>query len=33
VYALRGTMAVRSAPRRGTTVEITLPLTSPTPVS
>ncbi len=33
VYALRGTMDVRSAPRRGTTVEITLPLTSPTPVS
>ena len=33
VYALRGTMAVRSAPQRGTTVEITLPLTSPTPVS
>ncbi|WP_313704917.1 ATP-binding protein [Massilia sp.] len=33
VYALHGTMDVRSAPRRGTTVEITLPLTSPTPVS
>ena len=33
VYALHGTMAVRSAPQRGTTVEIALPLTSPTPVS
>ncbi len=33
VYALRGTMAVRSAPQRGTTVEITLPLSTPTAVS
>lgn len=33
VYALRGTMAVRSAPERGTTVEITLPLGTPTAVS
>ena len=33
VYALHGTMAVRSAPQRGTTVEITLPLSAPTPVS
>ena len=33
VYALRGTMAVRSSPQRGTTVEITLPLSAPTAVS
>ena len=33
VYALHGTMAVRSAPQRGTTVEITLPLTASTTVS
>ena len=33
VYALHGTMAVRSAPQRGTTVEITLPLSGATAVS
>jgi two-component system sensor histidine kinase UhpB len=29
VYALRGTMEVRSAPQRGTTVAIALPLSLP----
>lgn len=33
VYALRGAIEVRSAPRRGTTVAITLPLSGPTAVS
>lgn len=33
VYALHGTMAVRSAPQRGTTVEITLPLSAASTVS
>lgn len=33
VYALRGAIDVRSAPQRGTTVAITLPLSGPTAVS
>ncbi|MEW6022362.1 MAG: ATP-binding protein [Pseudomonadota bacterium] len=33
VYALRGAIEVRSAPQRGTTVAITLPLSAPTAVS
>jgi len=33
VYALRGSIEVRSAPQRGTTVAITLPLSGPTAVS
>lgn len=33
VYALRGAIEVRSAPQRGTTVAITLPLSGPTAVS
>ncbi|XYJ10883.1 HAMP domain-containing sensor histidine kinase [Telluria sp. B2] len=33
VYALHGTMAVRSKPQRGTTVEITLPLSAASTVS
>ena len=33
VYALRGSIAVRSAPRRGTTVAITLPLSAASAVS
>jgi len=33
VYALRGAIDVRSAPQRGTTVAITLPLSPPTAVS
>jgi signal transduction histidine kinase len=33
VYALHGTMQVRSAPQRGTTVAIALPLSAPSAVS